>query len=183
LDWPLVGDATIFHFIAVQFQTGAVPYRDIFDINMPLIYYIHAAVVAIGDMSDAAWAHSILTGFYLMLVGVFAMAAASIKPSGVLLLLLPVFAIRNLGKGARTQRRIAGHQHRRDEWFQSRPNGVSRAGSTRGRRLHYVRCPPIGTELCVPAMVVGTIGRTNRRPGPLAIPLRTSENWRPSVAG
>jgi hypothetical protein len=29
----------------------------------------------------------------------------------------------------------------------------------------------------------GTIGRTNRRPGPLAIPLRTSENWRPSVAG
>src|SRR5262245_5674916 len=23
----------------------------------------------------------------------------------------------------------------------------------------------------------------NRRPGPLAIPLRTSENWRPSVAG
>jgi hypothetical protein len=38
-------------------------------------------------------------------------------------------------------------------------------------------------ELCVPAMVVGTIRRTNRRPGPLAIPLRTSENWRPSVAG
>jgi hypothetical protein len=24
LDWPLVGDATIFHFIAVQFQMGAV---------------------------------------------------------------------------------------------------------------------------------------------------------------
>jgi len=30
--------------------------------------------------------------FYLMLVGAFAMAAASIKPSGILLLLLPVFA-------------------------------------------------------------------------------------------
>src|SRR5262245_65606231 len=29
--------------------------------------------------------------FYLMLVGVFAMTAASIKPSGILLLLLPVF--------------------------------------------------------------------------------------------
>jgi hypothetical protein len=160
LDWPLVGDATIFHFIAVQFQMGAVPYRDIFDINMPLIYYIHAAVVAIGGMSDVAWRAFDLTAallmsglilmlvwpagravailavlivlvthfllgpysagqrdflmsipalaaalasakaaedkrhghFYLMLVGAFAMAAASIKPSGMLLLLLPVFA-------------------------------------------------------------------------------------------
>jgi hypothetical protein len=55
LDWPLVIDATIFHFIAVQLQMGAVPYRDIFDINMPLIYYIHAAVVGIGGMGDVAW--------------------------------------------------------------------------------------------------------------------------------
>jgi hypothetical protein len=160
LDWPLVGDATIFHFIAGQFQMGAVPYRDIFDINMPLIYYIHAAVVAIGGMSDVAWrvfdlsAALLMSGlilmlvwpagravamlavlmvlvthfllgpysagqrdflmsipalaaalasakaaedkghgrFYLMLVGVLAMTAASIKPSGLLLLLLPVFA-------------------------------------------------------------------------------------------
>jgi hypothetical protein len=160
LDWPLVGDATIFHFIAVQFQMGAVPYRDIFDINMPLIYYIHAAVVAIGGMGDVAWrafdltAAALMSGlilmlvwpagravamlavlmvlvthfllgpysagqrdflmsipalaaalasakaaedqehgrFYLMLVGAFAMTAASIKPSGMLLLLLPFFA-------------------------------------------------------------------------------------------
>ena len=159
LDWPLVGDATIFHFIAGQFQMGAVPYRDIFDINMPLIYYIHAALVAIGGMSDVAWRAFDLTAallmsglilmlvwpagraaaflavlivlithfllgpysagqrdflmsipalaaalasakaaedqrharFYLVLIGAFAMAAASIKPSGMLLLLLPVF--------------------------------------------------------------------------------------------
>jgi hypothetical protein len=160
LDWSLVGDATIFHFIAGQFQMGAVPYRDIFDINMPLIYYIHAAVVAIGGMSDVAWRAFDLTAallmsglilallwpagraaaflaalillvthfllgpysagqrdflmaipalaaalaaakaaedrehgrFYLMLAGASAMAAASIKPSGILLLLLPIFA-------------------------------------------------------------------------------------------
>src|SRR5262249_26685621 len=55
LDWPLVGDATIFHFIAAQMQNGAVPYRDIIDINMPLIYVIHLAVVAIGGLGDAAW--------------------------------------------------------------------------------------------------------------------------------
>ena len=160
LDWPLVGDATIFHFIAGQFQMGAIPYRDIFDINMPLIYFVHAAIIAIGGMGDVAWRAFDLTAaalisslilmlvwpagravailavlivlvthfllgpysagqrdflmsipalaaalasakaaedqqhhrFYLMLVGVFAMTAASIKPSGMLLLLLPVFA-------------------------------------------------------------------------------------------
>src|SRR5262245_29379807 len=159
LNWPLVGDGTIFHFIAGQFQMGAVPYRDIFDINMPLIYYIHAAVLAIGGMSDVAWRTFDLTAalltsglilmlmwpagraaaflavfivlvthfllgpysagqrdflmsipalaaalaaakaaedrehgrFYLMLVGAFAMTAASIKPSGMLPLLLPIF--------------------------------------------------------------------------------------------
>jgi hypothetical protein len=55
LDWPLVGDASIFHFIAGQMQMGAVPYRDIVDINMPLIYFIHLAVVAMGGMGDVAW--------------------------------------------------------------------------------------------------------------------------------
>jgi hypothetical protein len=74
LDWPLVGDATIFHFIAGQFHMGAVPYRDIFDINMPLTYYIHAGVVAIGGMGDAAWrafdltAAVVMSGLILMLV-------------------------------------------------------------------------------------------------------------------
>src|SRR4029077_16734821 len=55
LDWPLVGDATIFHFISNQILMGAIPYRDIFDINMPLIYGIHAAIVQVGGMSDLAW--------------------------------------------------------------------------------------------------------------------------------
>ena len=55
LHWPLVGDATIFHFVANQFLTGAVPYRDIFDVNMPLIYGIHAAIVQFAGMGDGAW--------------------------------------------------------------------------------------------------------------------------------
>jgi len=160
LDWPLVGDATIFHFIAGQMNMGAVPYRDIVDINMPLTYDIHAAVVAIGGMSDLAWRIFDLTGaavisalilmlvgpagraaavlamltvlvahllhsayaagqrdflisilavavalvsaraaedqqcrqLYLLLAGALAMTAASIKPSGILLLFLPVVA-------------------------------------------------------------------------------------------
>ncbi|HEY7665944.1 MAG TPA: hypothetical protein VH934_22730 [Xanthobacteraceae bacterium] len=73
-DWPLVGDATIFHFIADQMRMGAVPYRDIIDVNMPLIYVIHAAVVAAGGMSDIAWrafdlgAAAMLAGLIVLLV-------------------------------------------------------------------------------------------------------------------
>jgi len=162
LNWPLVGDATIFHFIAGQMTMGAIPYRDIVDVNMPLTYDIHAAVVAIGGMSDVAWrtfdltAAAVTSAFilmlvrsvggavailavlvvlvthlllgpyaagqrdflmlvpalavalvsaiatedhkhrrlYLLLAGASAMAAASIKPSGILLMFLPAFAMR-----------------------------------------------------------------------------------------
>ena len=162
LDWPLVGDAAIFHFVAGQMRMGAVPYRDIVDINMPLTYGIHAAVVAIGGMSDVAWRVFDLTAaavmstlilmlvwpagravailamlamlvthllrgpyaagqrdflmsipalaaalvaarvaedrehgwLYLLLAGAFGMTAALIKPSGILLLLLPALAVR-----------------------------------------------------------------------------------------
>jgi hypothetical protein len=54
-DWPLVGDAAILRFIAVQIKMGAVPYRDIADVNMPLTYGIHVAVVTMGCINDAAW--------------------------------------------------------------------------------------------------------------------------------
>jgi len=162
LAWPLIGDAALFHFIAGQIKMGAVPYRDIADMNMPLTYAIHAAVIAIGGMSDAAWRAFDLTAaalmsalilmlvwpagraaavlamltvlimhlllgpysagqrdylatipalaaallsakaaedrrhrsLYLLLVGAFAMTAASIKPTGILLLLLPALAAR-----------------------------------------------------------------------------------------
>lgn len=164
LDWPLVGDAAIFHFIAGQMQMGAVPYRDIVDINMPLIYFIHVAAVAIGGMGDVAWrafdlaATALVSGLILVFVwpagrapaiqavlivlvthlllgpysagqrdylisipalaaavvsasvaenpqryrinlflaGVFAMIAASIKPSGILLLALPAITMLGL---------------------------------------------------------------------------------------
>ena len=166
LGWPLVGDATIFHFIAGQMNMGAVPYRDIVDINMPLTYDIHAAVVAIGGMSDLAWrifdlttaavmsalilmlvgpagraaavlamlvvlvTHLLHSAYaagqrdfllsipavavalvsaraaedhehrrlYLLLAGALAMTAASIKPSGILLLFLPALATKLRGR-------------------------------------------------------------------------------------
>ena len=82
LGWRVVGDAAIFHFIALQMQMGAVPYRDIVDINMPLIYLIHAAVVAVAGMSDVAWrifdlaAAAVLSGLILTLVWPAGRAAA-----------------------------------------------------------------------------------------------------------
>jgi hypothetical protein len=74
LDWPLIGDAAIFHFIAEQMRMGAIPYRDIYDVNMPLIYFIHAAVVAVAGMSDVGWrafdlaCAATMSGLILMLV-------------------------------------------------------------------------------------------------------------------
>jgi len=56
LRWPLLGDATVFHLVAEQFSLGAVPYRDF--IEMPLIYGIHAGIIAIGGMSDLTSVYS-----------------------------------------------------------------------------------------------------------------------------
>jgi hypothetical protein len=162
LDWPLIGDGTLFHFIASQIKLGAVPYRDIADVNMPLTYAIHLAIISIGGMSDMAWrafdliAAAIMSALVLALVwpagraaaitatltvlimhlmmgpfcagqrdylmsipalavallsakvaenknhrrlclvlaGAFAMTAASIKPSGIILALLPALAVK-----------------------------------------------------------------------------------------
>jgi hypothetical protein len=74
LEWPMVGDATLFHFIVIQMQMGPAPYRDIVDIQMPLMYLIHAAIVATIGMSDVAWrvfdltAAAVMAGLILMLV-------------------------------------------------------------------------------------------------------------------
>ena len=82
LAWPLTGDAAIFHFMANQFLMGLVPYRDLADVNMPLVYGIHAAVVSIGGMSDAAWrafdllAAAVMSALIVMLVRPTGAAAA-----------------------------------------------------------------------------------------------------------
>jgi hypothetical protein len=92
LDWPLVGDATIFHFIASQMAMGAVPYRDIVDINMPLTYDIHAAIVALGAMSDVGWrafdlaAVALLSACVLVLVWPAGRAVAILAVLAVLLM-------------------------------------------------------------------------------------------------
>jgi hypothetical protein len=89
LNWPLVGDATIFHFIAGQMQMGAVPYRDIVDINMPLVYDIHAAIVALGGMSDATWRAFDLAAAAILSVCILAL----LRPAGWAAGLLAVLVV------------------------------------------------------------------------------------------
>ena len=43
------------HYIVWLISQGAVPYRDTFDMNMPGVYLIHLAVLAVGGAGDLAW--------------------------------------------------------------------------------------------------------------------------------
>lgn len=53
--WPLAHDAPLMHYIAWRIGEGAVPYRDLFDMNVPGGYLIHWAVMALLGEGDVAW--------------------------------------------------------------------------------------------------------------------------------
>jgi hypothetical protein len=53
--WPLIHDAPIMHYIAWRILEGAVPYRDLFDMNFPGVYLFHVAVVRGLGAGDGAW--------------------------------------------------------------------------------------------------------------------------------
>jgi hypothetical protein len=47
LGWPLIHDAPLLHYVAWRIGEGAVPYRDLFDMNFPGAYLLHAGVLAL----------------------------------------------------------------------------------------------------------------------------------------
>ncbi|HSE04491.1 MAG TPA: hypothetical protein VLK35_10115 [Methylomirabilota bacterium] len=53
--WPLIHDAALMHYVAWLITQGAVPYRDVFDMNLPGVYLLHAAVLHVGGSGDLAW--------------------------------------------------------------------------------------------------------------------------------
>jgi len=55
LHWPLIHDAPLFHYVAWLLGQGLVPYRDIFDMNLPGVYLLHWAVLATAGGGDLAW--------------------------------------------------------------------------------------------------------------------------------
>lgn len=55
LPWPLIHDAPIMHYIAWRIGEGAVPYRDVFDMNFPGVYLVHLGVLRTLGAEDAGW--------------------------------------------------------------------------------------------------------------------------------
>src|SRR5204863_4954378 len=55
LHWPLIHDAPIMHYVAWRIAEGAVPYRDLFDMNFPGVYLLHLLVVTTVGVGDVGW--------------------------------------------------------------------------------------------------------------------------------
>jgi hypothetical protein len=75
LSWPLVHDAPIMHYIVWRIGEGAVPYRDLFDMNFPGVYLLHLAVLRALGAGDAAWRSFDLAWLGLTSLVVAALAA------------------------------------------------------------------------------------------------------------
>ncbi len=55
LAWPLVHDAPILHYVAARILQGAVPYRDLFDMNFPGTYLVHVLGLVLFGRGDAGF--------------------------------------------------------------------------------------------------------------------------------
>lgn len=55
LHWPLVGDASLIHYVVFMLRHGHAPYRDIIGINMPGMYLIDWAEIKIFGGGSLAW--------------------------------------------------------------------------------------------------------------------------------
>src|SRR5262245_50135566 len=53
--WPLIHDAPLMHYIAWRIGEGAVPYRDLFDMNFPGVYLVHVLAFRLFGAGDAGW--------------------------------------------------------------------------------------------------------------------------------
>jgi hypothetical protein len=55
LDWALGHDAPLMHYVATRLLAGAVPYRDIFDMNFPGVYLVHLAGLVVAGPGDGGF--------------------------------------------------------------------------------------------------------------------------------
>jgi thiamine transporter ThiT len=53
--WPLLGDASLIHYIGFLIERGWAPYRQLGDMNMPGSFLIEMAAMRIFGMGDLAW--------------------------------------------------------------------------------------------------------------------------------
>ena len=73
--WPLIHDAPLMHYIAWRIGEGAVPYRDVFDMNFPGVYLLHLIALKLFGAGDAGWRAFDLTWLALTSLAAAALAA------------------------------------------------------------------------------------------------------------
>jgi hypothetical protein len=81
LTWPLVHDAPLMHYVAWRISEGAVPYRDLFDMNFPGVYLLHLLVVWALGTGDVAWRVFDLTWLAALVLGAAAFASPWGRPA------------------------------------------------------------------------------------------------------
>ena len=69
LSWPLIHDAMIMQYIAWLIDNGQVPYKDIFDFNLPGVYLLHLSVLKI--FGDSEIGFRIIDSLLLMGIAYF----------------------------------------------------------------------------------------------------------------
>jgi hypothetical protein len=96
--WPLIHDAPLMHYVAWRIGEGAVPYRDLFDMNFPGTYLLHLGVLRTLGGGDAVWRAVDLGWLALSAAAVGALAGRWGRVAGAGAALL--FAIVHLAGGA-----------------------------------------------------------------------------------
>jgi len=72
LDWKMINDPPYIHYIAWMMSKGAVPYRDVFDVNFPGTYLLHLFIIKVFGTGDLAW--RIFDLFLLGMIDLFIIA-------------------------------------------------------------------------------------------------------------
>jgi len=75
LHWPIVGDAPLLHYVCFLMDHGKLPYRDVFDMDMPGTYSLEWAAIHLLGPGALAWR---FTDFVLVAVIGGAMVAISL---------------------------------------------------------------------------------------------------------
>src|SRR5262245_3762947 len=75
--WPLIHDAPLMHYIAWRIGDGAAPYRDLFDMNFPGVYLLHALALWLFGAGDGGW-----RVFDLVWLAATSVAAAGLAEAG-----------------------------------------------------------------------------------------------------
>lgn len=96
--WPLIHDAPLMDYIAGRILSGAVPYRDIFDMNLPGTYVIHIVALRVFGRGDLGWRIFDLLWLSLTACALYAFCRPISRWGG--LLAGAVFLAYHLGQGA-----------------------------------------------------------------------------------